>query len=353
MILVHSTLNVDRRAVSEAALSNSPFRGCSAGLPFLMDRRLIGALLVVAALVAAIVVPVRQGLRVAGNASLVELPADPAVGDCLLGPAAEFWDGARVPRRQAARVTTAEPATNNPLAPIFGPCGDSGVAGEVVAILSATGDARSRLASAEASGLDCRAASLEYAGLTRVGSRYSVSGQLGDEPVSWKFSINLRTSWVFPSAVLQAAGRTWVACVASPVTPSRYAGSIAGAYLGGGLPAPFGTCWDRPETGAGIQTVGCDQPHKAQLVASGTIPTREGATVARIRDSCRGLTASVMGRADPTAGGGLTIKVSPEIADGQAWRNKSLDVICFVTPTEHSLAASVIGLGNRPIPYSG
>jgi hypothetical protein len=318
-----------------------------------MDRRLIGALLVVAAIVVAILVPVRDGLRVAGTAAITDIPADPAIGNCLLEPTAEFWSGARVPPDKPAGGTAAEQATNNPLAPIFGSCSGVSVAGEVVAIRSATGDSGSRLASAQGSGLDCRAAALEYAGLTRVDSRFSVRGQLGAEPVSWKFSINLRTSWVLPSPVLQAAGRTWVACVASPVTPSRYTGSIADAYLGGELPAPFGTCWDRPETGAGIQMVPCDQPHKAQLVASGTIPTRQDATIAKIGQSCRGLTATVMGRTDPTAGGGLTIKLSPEIADGQVWRSSSVDVICFITPTEHSLVASVVGLGDRPIPYSG
>ncbi len=318
-----------------------------------MDRRLIGALLVVAAVVVATVVPLRDGLRVAGSAAIIELPADPVVGDCLLEPTAEFWDGARVPRRQATGATAIEPATKNPLAPTFGPCGGGAVAGEVVAIISATGDASSRTARAERSGLDCRASSLEFAGLTRVDSRYSVPGQLGAAPVSWRFSINLRTSWMLPSAVLRAAGRTWVACVVSPVTPSRYFGSIAGAYRDGDLPAPYGTCWDRPETGAGIQIVSCDRPHKAQLIAAGTIPSRDGVTTATIRQSCNGLTASVMRRGDPTAGGGLTIKVSPEIPDRQEWRNGSLDVVCFVTPTAQSLTASVVGLADRPIPYTG
>ena len=49
-----------------------------------MDRRLIGALLVVAVVAVAIVVPARDGLRIAGRGTTIDLPADPQVGDCLL-----------------------------------------------------------------------------------------------------------------------------------------------------------------------------------------------------------------------------------------------------------------------------
>src|SRR5664280_2249886 len=52
-----------------------------------MDRRLIGALLVVVVLSAAIAIPpLFTGSRIAGSASPIDLPDPPGVGDCLLNP---------------------------------------------------------------------------------------------------------------------------------------------------------------------------------------------------------------------------------------------------------------------------
>ena len=89
-----------------------------------MDRRLIGALLVVGVVAVAVVVPARDGLRIAGLATAIELPADPEVGDCLL-------------------VTAS-----------FGPCAGQPAIGEVASIVTATGDPYDRLVRAESSGTD-------------------------------------------------------------------------------------------------------------------------------------------------------------------------------------------------------
>ena len=110
-----------------------------------MDRRLVGALLVVVVLTVAIVIPARNGLRITGSGSIGELPADPVVGDCLLQPPYEFWEQAR---GRAGADSISQRARKNPLAPIFGPCDGGEVAGEVVAIISASGDGVTRQARA-------------------------------------------------------------------------------------------------------------------------------------------------------------------------------------------------------------
>jgi len=318
-----------------------------------MDRRLMGALLVVAVVAVAIVVPARDGLRLAGTASMVAFPPDPVVGDCLIEPAADFWDDARQPLGSISQSQTAASGTRNPFAPVFGGCHDGPVVGEVVAILSAVGDQQAIQRQIAGSGLDCRSAALGYAGLIPLDDRYSVEGALTVDPVRWRFSIDLRGVWVLPSRVLQAAGRSWAACVAAPGAAESYRGSVAGAYRLGQLPDAFGTCWDRPESSPGIQSVACDEPHQAELISTGTVPVRADTTSADIRRSCEALAGRVMRRADPTADGGITVRLSPETSDAQVRRAPTLDVVCFITPSEHSLAGTVVGLGASPIPYAG
>ena len=313
----------------------------------------MGALLVVAVVAIAILVPSREGRRLAGTPSLIPLPADPVVGDCLLEPTADFFADIRqapaeLPTSSSVNRNVARPGP----APVFGRCTGS-VAGEVVAIISAVGDSAARRLQIASSGLDCRAAALDYAGLVQNEGNYSIPGATAVDPVLWRLSVDLRGTWVLPGELLQAAGRSWAACVVAPTSPDRYSGTIAGAYRDGRLPDAFGTCWDLPESSARIQTLPCNEPHQAELISSGRVPDRAATTAVAIQQSCEELAAGVIRRTDPTAGGGITVRVSPETLDSQTRRAANLDVVCFVIPTEHSLAGTVVGIGDRPIPYAG
>ena len=320
-----------------------------------MDRRLIGALLVVAVLTVAIVVPARHGLRIAGAASIGELPADPVVGDCLLQPSYEFWSESGGPLADAS--STWAFARKNPLAPIFGPCDGGEVAGEVVAIVSASGNLVTRQAKAESSGLDCRSTALQYAGLFPLGDRFVLPDEMAVDPVSWQLSVSMHGSWMLPSVVLQAADRSWAACVATPGQAGFYRGSVANSYRGGRLPDQFGTCWDRSTPSAGMHAVNCGKPHAAELISVGDVPDRASTTSAAIKDACQRLAAQVMRRDDPTAGGGLQVKVAPDLPDEDLQRispqedNRGLNVVCFVTAGERLLTGSLVGIGENPIPY--
>jgi hypothetical protein len=319
-----------------------------------MDRRLVGALLVVVVLTVAIVVPARNGLRIAGSGLIGELPADPSVGDCLLQPPYEFWEQAR---RRPGADSTSQLARKNPLAPIFGPCDGGEVAGEVVAIVSASGDRVTRQARAAASGLDCRSTALQYAGLHPLGERFVLADQMAANPVSWQLSVSMRGSWMLPSVVLQAAGRSWAACVATPGLAGFYRGTLANSYRGGRLPDVFGTCWDRATPSAGMRAIDCGTPHAAELISMGDLPDRAATTGAAINAACYRLAAEVMGRADPTAGGGLQVKVAPDLPDVPVTSNspdagsRGLNVVCFVTAGERSLTGSLVGIGENAIPY--
>jgi hypothetical protein len=287
-----------------------------------MDRRLIGALLVVAVVAVAVVVPARDGLRIAGRAVTIDLPADPGVGDCLL-------------------VTAS-----------FGPCAGRQVLGEVVSIVTATSDPYDRPVRAESSGTDCRAAALTYAGLTAIDGRYVPRHYQQPDPVNWKFSINVRTSWVLPTALQRAAGRTWAACIVEPAEGSSYVGGLTEAYSGGRLPDAYGVCWSSREVGVAMHKVNCAEPHLAELLAIGNV-ARDDVNPTEISGSCQSLAAEVMGRPDPTADGGLTVLIDPDAADSFRWTREAMGVVCYVVPTAHSLTGSLVGLGDRPVPYSG
>ena len=323
-----------------------------------MDRRLAGALLVVAVLVAAIVTPARSGLRMAGTAALIQLPGDPRVGDCLLGPAAEMraWpvqDGrAGSPPASSSPRWSLPKVPQDPFAPAFAPCDGTAVAGEVVAIVSAAVDPQTRRARAQPSGLDCRSAGLKYAGLVPEAGGFAPPDQPRDDPVSWRFSINLRSDWVLPSTMLQAAGRTWAACVVAPPDGGLYRGRIADAYSSGRLPDEFGTCWDVQVVSAAIRPVDCGESHMAELISAGWVPVRAATSMADIKSSCVRLAADVLDRGDPTAAGALDIKTSPASID-RLDEEASVSVLCFVGSADRSLAGTLGGRGERAIPYAG
>jgi hypothetical protein len=287
-----------------------------------MDRRLIGALLVVAVVAVAVVVPARDGLRIAGRPTAIELPADPEVGDCLL-------------------VTAS-----------FGPCAGQPAIGEVVSIVTATPDPYDRLVRAESSGTGCRAAALTYAGLTAADGRYVPRLHEQPDPVNWKFSINVRTTWILPTALQHAAGRSWAACVVEPAGGNRYVGGLADAYSGGRLPDAYGVCWSSREVGVAMHKVDCAEPHLAELIAIGNV-ARDDVNPTEISGSCQSLAAEVMGRSDPTADGGLTVLIDPDAADSLRWTREAMGVVCYVVPNAHSLTGTLVGLRDRPVPYSG
>jgi len=304
-----------------------------------MDRRLIGGLLFAVALTAAVVLPALPGVRLQGVASTIALPDDPQVGDCVLG------SGPGLP----VIPPDESPA---PPAPTFAPCDGRPVAGEVAAVVRATGDDRSRLEQAAASGVDCGQSSLEYSGLLLDDGRFVMSDSAPDDPVSWNLSINMRTAWVPPAPLLQSAGRTWVACVVTPATGGAYLGRLAGAFDNGALPDEFGLCWEKDAPS--IDSVSCASRHLGELMATAAIPDGGKVAVADIMSSCRRLVARVIGRSDPTAGGRLTVEVSltPDVAQFLTLP-QPLRVVCSIAPVAQALSGTVVGLRDRPIPYAG
>lgn len=315
-----------------------------------MDRRLGGALLVVAVVVAAIVIPARGGLRIVGSPVVGAPPAAPQVGACVYQRPADPPENTGMLALPASTPLPAShgrsPATANALT--IGVCDGQPAVGEVVAIGRARPDGLGLRPPAQ----DCRPLALRYAGLVRTEAGYVLPGQRTTDPVSWTFSINLRSGWMMPSAPLRAVGQTWAACVvASPVT-DQYLGRVATAYGGGRLPDEFGTCWNSRDVSAGVTPVDCGSPHLSELIAVGTVRDRATATTASVISSCRNLAASVIGRSDPTASGSLAVHISPRSIESSQPAANPLTTVCYVVPTGHSLTGTLVGLGDRPIPFA-
>ena len=162
----------------------------------------------------------------------------------------------------------------------------------------------------------------------------------------------MRTAWVVPAPLLRTAGRTWVACIAAPLSGAGFRGRLAGAYNGGELPDEFGFCWEQ-RTPSAQGSVSCGRRHFAELVSLGTIPDGAGIALADIKISCQRLAAQVIGRSDPTAAGYLAIatSVSPVAAQSSPLR-QPLHVICDLEPVTGPLSGTLVGLRDHPIPYS-
>ncbi len=318
-----------------------------------MDRRLAGALLVMAVLAVAVVMPLLGGRRITGLAEPVAVPRDPRMGDCLL----QMPEGIApaLPRSGSSVSTAATPAAVSlPLGPRAVSCRSSAVAAEVVLTITAAGDIETRQRKVARTGIDCHEAALRYAGLTRSAEGFRPAsmtpGQAADDPVSWRMSINIRTAWVYPSPFLRSQGRIWAACVVAPPSDVPYTGSLADAFTSGRLPDGYGTCWSSTQVSAGTAFTSCHQPHVAELISVGSAgPTADSAS---LRASCERLAALTMGRTDPTAGGALSVKTSPpefSVAD----ENRSNNVVCYITSSDRQLVGTLMGLHDSPVPFGG
>ena len=313
-----------------------------------MDRRLIGALIIVAVITASITVSKSAGLRIAGSATRVVFQDDPQIGDCLFLPAGSAGVGSSVNSGTTGASTGI--ASNGPTIS-FGQCDGRPKAGEVVALRRVIGADWLRQMQVQGNGDDCRPAGLEYSGLAPHDGRFVLPEQRRDDPVSWQLSIHMESGWLLPSPALQAAGRTWAACVIASPSWTPYTGLVADAYMGGKLPDEFGTCWNSLTVSNAIQPVDCHSAHLAELISAGFIIDPTAVNDGDLRTSCAELAALVLDRPDPT-GSGLLVRTHP--VQLPVNEKRVVSVLCYVTATQgRELDASLVGIGNKPIPYVG
>lgn len=302
-----------------------------------MDRRLVGAVVLILALAAILVVPSLGGRRIAGAGAVITFPDPPQVGDCLLRP---------VP---SDRVDFGLPPKIVVTATAFGFC-DGTIAGEVVALWpdeeSADAAPSTRL------GGPCYPQAAEYAGLSTSGRSTDLPGAPSDGPVIWKPTIGFDAFRVVPGVREQNAGRSWVACLVVPVDRVTYQGTLRAAYASGAMPAEFGLCWQGDDLDLVPKLLPCSGPHQAELLATGFIGDRSRAPTEVIESGCREIAGRIMHTDDPSRAGLLRV-VADRHSGGSGSRDDSpLTIGCFVIPVgPQQLSGTVIGLGTDPVPF--
>jgi hypothetical protein len=289
-----------------------------------VDRRIVGAVLLVGALV---VVVVTAGLNrsVAGVATAVPVRPAPQVGDCLLGEVSS--DTFRV-------LELDQRVPSPPLGPCTGPRTHEVVAVEPNSI------AGGQISVGDRSALDtrCLAAAGAYLGWDEQGPQ---------QPGDWYPIAAFSAVLVGPDARQRASGQRWAACLVHGSWPSAgaltWSGTAQGAWRRSGeAVAPFTACWDVPEG----EPVSCLSRHREELFAS--MATTVDTTERGLLESCRELVVAATGMADPTRDGALTVEAT---IHGGGFGGDSY-AQCAVAPSDpdRRLTSTLRNLGSGPLP---
>ena len=258
-----------------------------------------------------------HGWRMTGTAAPLALPAPPSSGSCL---APRTSDEQLVdPGRQPDVV----PCTGPHSAEVFFVGTVPGRAYPLTGVLPP-----SRQPVLEAAVRTCHDEARRYLGEFDVAAR-------------WRVPPQLYIKVVVPTP-LWRSGQHWFGCQAAatrgPETIS-FTGTMRGAYSAHAPPALLGTCG----ASVGDDRVACTAAHQAEELSVAPTPNRLQAlkgTDAATMPPCPAIAAALIGTADPTFGGRLT--VSDHVAP--------LERSCWIVTTNGTrLVGSMIGHGDSPL----
>lgn len=270
-----------------------------------VDRRVLGVAVIVVAVLGLLVVNHVNGRDVQGVATAPPLVPPPPAGSCLLQAGADFS---------------------------VVPCTDRHTS-EVVT---------SRHAIADDGPLGCDLSPTEMPTRTIGG-------------VNWGY-------WTFPldSQRVAFGGRTgWQACVTgltppsvrSDSDPAGYRGTIAELADPANRPVDLRVCFDSAvDVEPTPPGVSCTLGHGGEVLGVAWVKNPTDAAMAA---SCRALAAALIGSDRPVASGELLARTgSQPLVPGTESGGNTAFVSCGVqAPGDSQLVGSVIGLGNRPIPF--
>ena len=290
--------------------------------------------MLVAALLAALVVPHAIGKKIAGSAVSELIAPPPAVGTCVT--AITGTDRSARANGESAAVASLPVAT-------LAPSCSGTVIGEIISMQPATSASVTTLDEFDQANPSCRSQVERYLGTVAT---TTIAG------VEWTKSIDVDAVTVGPDAHDKAAGRTWTACVLSTVDQTyRAAGSLKSSWTTGVLPDAFGLCWAQAVVQHGVPT-NCTAPHRTQQIGYGFIasPTDSGTSIVSaaapdvMTGGCAALAASVMKTSDPTKGGALAVMVVAQVS-GAPYAQCAVSVV-----GNRMLIGSLIGIGAGALP---
>ena len=340
-------------------------------------RRLLGAGLVLAVVLGALIAGRRDGQRIAGTAATAPTVGVPAVGDCvaaLVGPVAP---GSSAPVSSASGPSASEPSVSGPPAPVSSASGPSASEPSVSGPSAAAGDVGDRSGRAGdgagaaggagvggAAGQDAVAVVDESAVVfgrcagthagevaafrrdapgtdpaARTGAAAAWCGEVAEsyrEHLRWQVSA-AAGAWapVQVQRFLAVIGRPgtdgWAVCAVLAPGLEQYRGSYLDSMADRAAPAPFGFCRSAV---AAHRRVSCGEPHDEQVFGTaraGSSPTP---------DSCRALVQRLTAMPDPTGDARLVVGV-----DGSGSGACRARVV-----GPQRLTATLLGLGDAPLP---
>ncbi len=320
-----------------------------------MGGRVIGLGVVFVAVLAAIIVPLRAGQRIAGTATAHVFPPAPQVGDCAQAvpsdielPGLSLTDVVPCAQTHLGQIITVTGATSNGAT-------STGATGRQTRV------PRPNLAA-------CATTAYSFLGVHPLDADGERSPVLG--PWWPAFAVSFHTLGPAPSGSAPFIGSMVdVGTVSSPATPAWQAcvmtgshgplsGDTAQLFAGSARHNPAALCIPGSTVTLHV-SVSCDGPHPAEIlgwrVADAAIDP-----VAAFGPSCVTLAGRITGMADPTSDGTLRIGVMPmsspdgEVREG--WgpgHSGPYRAACTIgTASARLLAGSVTGLGGAPVPWA-
>ncbi|MEP6980028.1 MAG: hypothetical protein ABJA16_04615 [Nakamurella sp.] len=300
-------------------------------------------LVVLVAAVALAVIPSWRPRAVDGTASAVPVAGPPAIGDCVSDPV-EIYPG----YGNTTGATYVYPQLG--MAPCTGPR-----FAEVVTVIPTPAEPQvtvegSSLTIVDANQNRCEAASPGYVGTTAV---IDVAGR------RWSPVVSVQPSLSRPSPRQEAAGQHWLACLSSAPgaryleqAPAPYDGTLRDAIATGAVRDRIDACPVGTSLDTGFSPGGCTRAHTSQLLAVAADLTADTSREQLIQ-GCASTAATLTGLPDPTAQGELRIvaQVGPSPAADPVPAGST--VLCGVaTAGERTLSGGLIGLGDRPLPWT-
>lgn len=314
-------------------------------------RRRVGFALVGLVLLAALIVPAAAGRSIAGSAVAVPLAGPPAVGNCLTTAqpsvddlqdlSAQFSSGPSGPLRY--RSVPLSPCTGARYGEVVDVLADPGK-------IAASQDAGTgRTSMSDPNSFGCSTAVARYTGSAR--SRFSY----------WRVALAAIPVLVGPDERALRAGQHWAACLL--VTPTatgstaELAGSPVTVLTDGTGGDQLGSCQNGPAPAPTPSAGSCAFPHRTEILGQAYGPALAGVTRSELTRTCNQLVADLTGKPDITVTGALRV-AAPVFADGDARdygkpTTATSIALCAVSAAdEATLGGSLLGLGQRPIPWS-
>ncbi|SDP06240.1 hypothetical protein SAMN04515671_2842 [Nakamurella panacisegetis] len=306
-----------------------------------MDRRPLGAALLLFTVLVAAAVPRIGGTQVAGQAEAVTIAPPPTVGDCVLSDPASSGASGEVPALSYGSCAT----------PHYG---------EIVQIYadSLTFPNTQPDEIRAPSATFCEGAASSYLAVDQVLPRYDRGDYQSVSFGPWRPAPVGTVGLIGPSVEQRAVGQDWIACITEGTSPKPAIGTVREAFSGGTLPNSYTLCSDDL---VGGRSVDCGSRHRAELFAlTGLVDALPAQSVLDI--SCQDFVRYLTGRKDLKGASGLTIEakvvyhgVTGHPAPGQTdpIQTSPAEAFCGVsTVGDLALTGSLFAIGEGRLPLS-